>query len=274
MPKIIFLILMILLTGCGQANSNNTTTTDLTGFIGEKEPVTRAEAAKALALSQYSPEQINNLERIIQFNDTDVIQWYDKYINAAYTAKLISGTTDETFSPDDYLTLVQAQQLIKKINSRGNFELKYNEADKDKPISYKIWLEAFSRAVDDKITNCNIFIYATGNDCKELGDYYILCNGGLRHTDGIDCTPYKDKTLNVIMKGTEIIGLVKVVDENPKLENISITDSDKNSITVQLNGATRKFNIDNSNNTFNTGDNVNITFDKSGQYQIELCQKN
>ncbi|MGN1318778.1 MAG: S-layer homology domain-containing protein [Lachnospirales bacterium] len=274
MPRIIFILFTFLvLCGCTEVKNNDTNTYDKTGEIGEKIPVTRAEVSKMLALSRFSLDDIKNMERTIKFNDTDVELWYDKYINASYNAGLIAGVSEKEFKPDENLTLTQAQSLIKKINTRGNFELKYNEADKDKPISYKIWLEAFTKAVGDKVTVCDIFVYATDKFCSDLGDKYILCNGGLRGAEGVDLSPYQDKIISVVMKDSEIVGVVKITNENPTLNNAEVINSTKGSITIKLNGAERKFNVDNGDNLFKIGDKVDVSFKNDGEYDIKLNTK-
>lgn len=268
MLRIIVLTMMLFcFVGCSQPDNYNDNTVQ-TGFVGEKEPVTRAEAVKMLALSRYSMEEINNLERTITFKDTDIEKWYDKYINAAYNAKLIAGTDDESFSPEDNLSLRQARLLINEINRSGNFELKFNEADRNRPISYKIWLEAFTRAVGDSVTECDIFVYATGKQCSELGDKYILCNGGLRGSEGIDFSPYADKIVRVSMRDNEILGISRIIDPAPLLKNAEIIDADSKNITIRLNGAVRTFEIDNGNDLYKKGDKIDITFDSEGKYQI------
>lgn len=271
MLRIILFLLIIMLTGCGQAPGNEKSAEPLTGYVGEREPVTRAEAAKMLALSQYTLEEINDLERIIAFKDTDITKWYDKYINAAYTAGLIAGADSSSFAPEESLTLRQAQVLVKKLNTRGSFELKYNQADRDKPISYKIWLEAFTRAAEGKVTSCNIFVCATGRDCKELSDKYIICNGGLRGSEGVELYTYRDKIINVVMKDTEILGVTRVVNSAPTLERSEITQCGGSYVTIKLRGAERRLNIDNSDNKFKKGDFVNINFNEDGGYTVELC---
>lgn len=273
MPRIILMLIMFLIfCGCAENSETNKNVAG-TGYVGEKLPITRAETAKMLALSRFNMQDIDNMERTIKFEDTDVTDWYDKYINAACNSGLLSGTSETEFSPEQNLTLAQAQVLVKKLNTRGNFELKYNEADKDKPISYKVWTEAFSKTASDKVTLCDIFVYATGKECAELGDDYILCNGGLRGSEGIDLSPYQDKIINVIMKDSEILGVVKVTNSTPVLEKAEIIECSAHSITIKLNNAERKFNIDNSENMFKIGDKVNISFNNDGKYDIALNTK-
>ena len=112
MRRFLFLLLIVLLCGCSESDINSNTAT--VGKYGESMPVTRAEVCKMIALSKYSPEEIDLLERKIVFKDTDMNKWYDKYINSAFTCGYISGVDEEHFDPEGYLSLRQAQFLIKK----------------------------------------------------------------------------------------------------------------------------------------------------------------
>ena len=152
MRRFLFLLLIVLLCGCSESDSNSNTAT--VGKYGESMPVTRAEVCKMIALSKYSPEEIDLLERKIVFKDTDMNKWYDKYINSAFTCGYISGVDEEHFDPEGYLSLRQAQFLINKITNSEKLKLKYNEEDKDKPISYAMWVEAFEKSA--KIANLKV----------------------------------------------------------------------------------------------------------------------
>lgn len=267
MPKIILIILLILISGCGNyvEEGNNS---GAIGVVGENMPITRGEAAKIAALCKYSTDEINNLERVITFEDTNINLWYDKYINAAFTAGLMSGTSENKFSPDEMLSISQADNLIGKLNTSGSFALKYEDRDKDRPIAYSVWLEGVTKACSN-VTQCDIFLYSTGKDCQELGDKYILCNGGLRSAEGIDMSPYVDKIIRVAMRDTEVLGVYSVVNDAPTLKSAEITALDNNSITVKLNGGTKTFKIEDNNN-FSVGNKVDVEFKGNNNYLIEL----
>ena len=110
----IFLIIMVcfgllLIAGCGNSSDDNVSDGTVSeGKIGDDVPVKRSQVAKMLALTVYDINAIENMERTIVFEDTSVNQPYDKYINAAFNAGLISGADETHFEPDTYLSLEQA----------------------------------------------------------------------------------------------------------------------------------------------------------------------
>lgn len=263
-----FLFLFILLL-CGCSESNNIAVSSL-GRYGENMPITRAEVCKMLALSKYNPDEIDLLERKIVFKDTNMNKWYDKYINAAFTSGYISGVDNEHFSPDDYLSLRQAQFLINKVSNSDKLKLKYDEGDKDKPISYAMWVEAFEKSTQNAKLNLltqSIVIYATKEQCSKLDDDFIFTDKGLLKTDGIDFSPYYDCQLRIISKGKEVCAIKSIENDCPVIDNATVVKSDSKGIEIQLNGATRFFKVE--NNAYKEGDKVKICFMKDGTYNIK-----
>ncbi len=267
LKRTLFILLLAFITGCSSPSKN---TDSRAGVIGENEPVTRAEACAMAALSKYSSEDINAMDRKITFEDTSIDKWYDKYINAAFTAGLIAGTDENHFEPEEYLTLRQAQFLINKIKGNDKLKLQYDERDKDKPIPYSVWTAAFERSMDtSKLRTENISVYATKDENRALGDDYMLTSIGLTYSDRADNTEYKNRNISAILRDNTIVA-VKAYNEGMAVYNgVEVTDSSDSSITVQLSGGTRRFSIE--NNSFNKGDKVNIIFDTDGTYEVQYA---
>lgn len=261
--KVFIILIIIILSGCADTQKAVSTT----GLVGENEPVTRAEASKMAALNKYSISEINSMDRIISFEDTSIDKWYDKYINAAYTAGLIAGTDERHFEPETYLTLRQAQFLINKIKGNDKLKLQYDERDKDKPIPYSVWVAAFERSMDtSKLKTDNISIYATKEENKALGSDYMLTGLGLTYSDNTDNTQYKNKNISAVVRDNTIVAVKAINDTMAVYNNVEITDRNDKSITVQLKGGTRKFSLE--HNSFNVGDRVNIIFNTDGTYEV------
>lgn len=265
-----FLFFMILIMLCGCSGEKNTTTLSTVGKYGENIPITRAEVCKMMALAKYNSEDIDLLERKISFEDTDMKKWYDKYINSAFTSGYVSGVDDTHFEPEGYLSLRQAQFLINKISKSEKLQLKYNPEDRDKPISYAMWVEAFEKIAEKEKLNFisqDLVVYATKDQCSKLGEDYILTDKGLFETDGIDFSAYYDCKLNVITKGKEISAIKSIVSDCPEINNATVVQTNSKGVDVKINGATRFFKIENS--PYKKGDKVKISFLKNGNYEIK-----
>ena len=242
MRKIWILLAVMMLVGCAPNDSISTENKAVheIGAIGSENTVTRAEAAKMLALMKYSINNIELMDREIKFEDTDIENWWDKYINAAYKSKMMSGTTDKTFEPESYLSLEQAQFLLNKLDTENTLKIKYEQSNKDKPISYAMWAEVLQRVKSD-IKQENIVVLATGSQCDELGERYIITDKGLYSADGMDIATYYGNELKVLAKENEIIALLEVISNEPVLNNVEVSEVQENKVKIKVSGCDRYF---------------------------------
>ena len=265
LKKLLFIITIIMLTAC----SENTAKSTQTGVVGENQPITRAEASRMLALNIYNIEEINKMERKITFDDTDISKWYDKYINAAYTAGIIAGVDENHFAPDEYLTLKQAQFLLDAMKEGNKVKLQYSPDDKDKPIPCNIWITAFEKNIDtSKLQTKTIKIYADKTNYNALGDNMYITDAGITLYEGYENLS-SDKEIDAILNGNAIAAL-KTINNVSQYENMNVTDSESKYINVKVPGGTKKYSI--GENTISPGDTVNIKINENGEYTAEKQQ--
>lgn len=258
----LILLLILALSGCGKGAVNNTQT----GTVGVNEPITRAEAARMAALNSYSLEEINKMERKIEFEDTDISKWYDKYINAAYTANFISGVDSEHFAPEEYLSLRQAQFLLDKLKADSKVKLQYAQEDKDKPIPYNIWVTAFEKNMNtEKLQSRELKIYADKSKCKKLGDNFFVTELGLTYYEGYEVLKC-DYEINAVVSGNTIAAL-KSIAPVTEYENMEVAEKGNKYIKIKVPGGMRKFDVENSD--AEVGDTVKIEIDSEGGYSIK-----
>ncbi len=254
-------ILVLALVGC--ENKSNTLQT---GIVGENEPITRAEVARMVALNNYNIEEINSLERKITFKDTDINKWYDKYINAAYTANLIAGVDNENFAPDEFLSLRQAQFLLDKIKSENRVKLQYRTEDKDKPIPYNIWVTAFEKDMNtERLKSETIKVYADKNQCKKLGDNFVITDLGLTYYDGNEKLTSANEVSAIV--NNRVIVALKSINAINEFDNLEVVDANDKYVKVKVPGGIRKFEIKNNNAA--VGDKIKIVIDNNGIYSIQ-----
>lgn len=242
---VLFLFLLLsLLTACGDVivpeDVVPENTEIKTGKIGDDFPVTRALAAKMISFNYFNKNDIENLERSINFNDSSIEKWYDKYINAAVNKKIMSGS-GETFNPDDYLTLQQAQVLIDGLG-KEKLKIKITEETKNKPISFALWTELFMRTSGyDESNEENLVILATSETNKQIKQNYVITDKGMFCAEGLDLTKYINKEIKIIKNETEIISMLSVENINPSIYNVYITNAERDSIYVFTGGIEKKF---------------------------------
>ena len=86
-------------------------------IYGTNRIITRAEVAKMISFVYGNKKDILECykNREINFLDSEINDWFDKYINFVFEKKIMTGTNENKFEPEKYLNLNQAQILLDKI---------------------------------------------------------------------------------------------------------------------------------------------------------------
>lgn len=271
MRKKIFLIILgiVMITGLlvwdilKESDTAPSGTEDyVTGIDGK---ITRAEAAKMISLLKYTKEELEGLERVIVYSDTNEKKWYDKYINGFYTMGLVEEneqTKSTEFHPMGYLTFEETKDIIKRLIIQEKMNGNKNQLDekgilqkletiqgsnqeKDY-ISHKNWFSLYhflSKKLFPKngVSQEEIYIIESWENEKSFDKWKIVTNSGILYGDGMNFLPYVDKKLKVLLKGTEVLGIEKELKEEADLHNAWIMNQKKNSLTVFTNGYKKVF---------------------------------
>ena len=264
---------LLLMAGCENNSADNVADGAVTeGKIGDDIPVKRSQVAKMLALTVYDINTIENMERTIVFEDTSVNQPYDKYINAAFNAGLISGADETHFEPDTYLSLEQAQFLLNKLDKTGTLKLQYNHEDRKKPISASMWTEVFERALElsgnTAVISCNIVPFATGKNCSALGDRFVMTDRGLLSYECCEDFEYTDCTITVLLRDKEILAFKSVVDKTPSIAGAVVVSVDEEGAVMDMGGVERYFYLDNTSG-LKTGESVSFKYSGNSITELE-----
>ena len=111
MNKILFFIclsLLIFCTGCDKSQKEEVKV----GIVGNNSPIDRATVSRMLSLANFSKNEIEAMDKVIDFKDVSSKDWFEKYINCAYIKGDMSGIDNENFAPYNNLTITQTQYLI------------------------------------------------------------------------------------------------------------------------------------------------------------------
>ncbi len=238
--------------------------------IGETMPITRGIVAKMIALTFASTNEINSLERKIPFTDTQKELWYDRYINFVFSKNYMNGSNDN-FSPEEYLSVSQAQTIIDKIDTTKKIKINSNDTTKNKPISYNLWTEIYMKVLKNLSGNLSLkekfgieakkeVILATSDNNSILKEDYIITNKGILKSSGFNLSEYLDKEISFWVKDNELFALADITKQNPILKNVYITDISPATVSVFSGGAERiyekadNFIIENENSTLKIAD--------------------
>ncbi|MBR1738483.1 MAG: S-layer homology domain-containing protein, partial [Firmicutes bacterium] len=248
-----FIVLCVILSGCDVKKGNNDenvlgvyTENIKEGETGDDRPITRAEVCRMIALEKFDKDEILTAERVISFSDTDLNKWYDKYINILYKEKMISGTTEDKFSPDDYLTLQQAQFLIDQLDKEKKTKIKINDSNKDKPVSYALWCDIFKKFSERSEEAELVIMGVSEGETIPLG--YIMSDKGIFGADGIEMEKYVNTGVKALCIGDELIAVTEVTEVEPTIKNVYVSGKGDNEVYVTVKGTERKYDVENGIN--------------------------
>jgi stage II sporulation protein D len=243
--------------------------------VGDDIPISRGLMAKMIALTFAELKDINEAARVIGFNDTEPQDWYDKYINKAYTLGYLSGI-GASFFPESPLTLEQAQFILDRLDPNNAIRIQLTAENRHMAISYALWVSlyrqllgnigalsdsssasssaslsdsssasssAYSSASVEEV-HATVLITPNFNPSLPLG--HIITDKGHYSAVGLDFEDYLDKEISVLVRDREILAIVGLSNPTPILRNvfvadITVADANPPSITVFCGGAGRAF---------------------------------
>ena len=234
MKKIIIMVMMVffLVSGCTTKIDKpkeigsvitESKQEETTRMLGENIPVLRSVAAKMIALAMSDSDEITSMDKEIDFSDVSETDWYYPYVNRVCYLGYMQGT-DEGFMPNEPLNLYQAQILINKISTE---KIQLNESDKEKAVSYRLWCQLFLKAIKDRmeeleLTEKTIGVFATTEN-GNMPSWTASTSEGVFKYQGYALDAYVDKTISVLVKGDEIVGILDLVSNDACFENAYIS---------------------------------------------------
>lgn len=237
------------------AGANQLNNAKESGDIAISTLVSRANAAKLIAYTFYTEDEINELERNIELEDTLPSFWYDKYINAVMNLGYMDSINNK-FYPGELLTYKEVVDILGNLsNKKYNIKLKAREEEVDQKISMQRFIDLYSKLVD-KINKDNpgkkaiqfneksIIVLATPGTDENLGPWRAATDQGEYGFEGLSIDAYIDQEIKVIAKNNEILGVVGLVNSNPSLESAYITDVSNGSVELLISGITKTYYTD------------------------------
>ena len=229
MKRICFFLLILtslFRTGCGNAVTGEMAEMAEIGRIGDDLSISRAMAAKTMALTFYTKEELEGLEQVADFPDVPQTDPFYPYINGAVKLGLLSGDEDGNFYPEKDLTLIQAQALLDRLAPDYDSRMVLDESNQNMPVAYSLWIQLLQTALEAREEELSAYgiteetrVLLTAEDGGGMFDngYY----GGA----GLDLKPYENTALRYWAKDGEILALLEVADTTPTIENIYCTAS-------------------------------------------------
>lgn len=214
--------------------------------------VSRALAAKMIALTYNDFGDIKTMDREIKYKDVNPKDWYDMYINVVSIQGFMNGSGD-TFNPLEPLTYSQAQTILERLG-KGKYNVKMNlSKEKQKQhISYKEWVNIYLKLMDKLaeekgiektygIREASLIVIATPANNTEVEAWNMGTDKGIYSFFGLPMDAYIDKQIRVLVKDKEVFGFIKIENEEPTITNCYIPDSVKDEITIFVGGVHRTY---------------------------------
>lgn len=279
-------IIMLAFSGCNKAeiktkglneNEAEENIKRQEGIVGDKMPIKRSAVAKMLAYYFYKENEINSLDRVIEFEDVKEGQWFDKYVNAVFKGGYMFGKNEKNFMPDNFLSLEEAQSLVDRMNKNNKIKIKLTEENKNKPISMALWNELFIKALEERgygeIKKEEVIFIADNKENKEISEGYAITDNGLHKIEGISCEDLIGVKAEILKKDNNILAINKIMDIEPTLENALVCDKTDNAISFFIGGIKKEIKMYNKDlfNDVNKGDICDIKI--KNKFEIEKIDK-
>lgn len=212
--------------------------------LGENIPVLRSVAAKMIALTMSDSDEIVSMDKEINFTDVAETDWYYPYVNRVCYLGYMQGT-NEGFMPNEPLNLYQAQILINRISTE---KIELNESDKEKAVSYRLWCQLFAKAIKERmeefeLTEKTISVFATTEN-GNMPSWTASTSEGVFKYHGYALDAYVDKTISVLVKGDEIVGIIDLVSNDACFENAYVSKNSNGKCNVVYESGNRTMKYD------------------------------
>ncbi|MEG1457676.1 MAG: hypothetical protein RSJ40_00080 [Acetivibrio sp.] len=226
----------------------NKTGNELEEYTGQELHITRGEIARMISLLNYSREELESMERVITYSDTNPSKWYDKFVNGYCTMGLTEdeGGSENTFRPMAYFTYEECEDLLERLDTRDALILleQFREHKRENDtILPKEWMELYQSIWMEKqktaLTETSLYIIESWENTDQLGKWQTVTNRGIFYGDGLNLKQYVDTSRKVFIKEKEILYIGDVTEEQTQISNVWIVEKQERILKVFVEGCTK-----------------------------------
>ena len=216
----------------------------------EKSGITRAAAAKSVALALLSPEELDAWKKeygASHFPADEIGEWYVPYLDYLYE----KGFLNEEETPADQshaegmLTYGEAAQILGGLSENRNRLVPVNGRNRNKAYPEENWwllYDSILQEADAKgaVKTENLKIYGTPENIQGCPAWTAYTSMGTITFYGVSLDSYVDHELTVYIRDGELIHIQKDEGQNTIYRNVWILDGDKNGLMVYIGDIQRK----------------------------------
>lgn len=216
----------------------------------EKSGITRAAAAKSVALALLSPEELNAWEKTYgasRFAADEVGEWYVPYLDYLYENDYL----DEAETPADrehaegFLTYREAARIAEQLSGNLKRFVLANRRNGEKAYPAEDWWLLYDSLLKEAdregaVHTETVCIYGTPENIQGCPAWTAYTSLGTLTFYGLSLDSYVDHELSVLLRDGELIHVQKDKGQNTLYRNVWILDGDSQGLMVYIGDIQRR----------------------------------
>lgn len=216
----------------------------------EKSGITRAAAAKSVALALLSPEELNAWEKTYgasRFAADEVGEWYVPYLDYLYENDYL----DEAETPADrehaegFLTCHEAARIAEQLSGNRKRPVLANRRNGKKAYPAEDWWLLYDSLLKEAdregaVHTETVRIYGTPENIQGCPAWTAYTSLGTLTFYGLSLDSYVDHELSVLLRDGELIHVQKDEGQNTLYRNVWILDGDSQGLMVYIGDIQRR----------------------------------
>lgn len=216
----------------------------------EKDGITRAMAAKSVALAVQSPEELESWQQeygASHFSAETLEQWYVIYLDYLYE----NGYLSEELTPADektaegVLTYEEAAGIAAAVSPELESQIHMTKQNREKPYPEESWWLFYDSLLkradpEGKVEVKSVLVYGTVENVPDTPAWTAHTNLGLVRFDGLALDGSIDHELSVYMRGSQIIHIREDRGADVTYQNVWLVDGTEEELTVYVGDIERK----------------------------------
>ena len=219
-------------------------------FEPEKSGITRAAAAKSVALALLSPKELNAWEKTYgasRFAADEVGEWYVPYLDYLYENDYL----DEAETPADrehaegFLTYREAARIAEQLSGNLKRLVLANRRNGEKAYPAEDWWLLYDSLLKEAdregaVHTETVCIYGTPENIQGCPAWTAYTSLGTLTFYGLSLDSYVDHELSVLLRDGELIHVQKDKGQNTLYRNVWILDGDSQGLMVYIGDIQRR----------------------------------
>lgn len=216
----------------------------------EKEGITRAMAAKSVALTVQSPEELDTWQKeygASRFPAESLDQWYVTYLDYLYEKGYLSEeeTPADEAHAEGELTYGEAARIAGAVSPELEKLIPVTKKNRGEPYPAESWWLFFDSLIqaadaEDGVRLETVLVYGTPENVPEAAAWTAYTNLGILGFSGLSLDHLIDHKVTAYVRGTEMIHVVEDKGQDVEYRNVWLAGGDEKELEVYVGDITRR----------------------------------